>query len=70
MGEGRSINTRRSKVKMDIKPVGWKPDGTHINVLGIIVIIAAVLFTFDPYHWFGDDTPTPKTTTKEVVKEK
>ena len=55
---------------MDIKPVGWKPDGTHINVLGIIIVLATLIFTFDPYDWFTYDNPEKPTKVEKVVKEK
>jgi len=43
-----------------IKPIGWKPDGSHINkgalvVIGLIFIGLYCIFADAPFAWlFGD----------------
>ena len=53
---------------MSIKPVGWKPDGTHVHKGAIALIICFVI----GMHCMASDTPFghPKVEKTPITKKK
>ena len=49
-----------------IKPIGWKPDGTHINKGALLIVVAVLIglyciFADAPFAWlFGQPTIFPE----------
>jgi len=46
-----------------IKPIGWKPDGSHINKGSLLLVVAVLvglycIFADAPFSWLFSTTPT------------
>ena len=55
----------------EIKPIGWKPDGTHVHkgALALVVVILIGLYCIVSDAPFGNSKSVEKVTPKiEVVK--
>ena len=53
----------------EIKPIGWTPDGSHVNkgalfVIALVLIGVYCIFADAPFSWLFDTAPT----VIEVVK--
>ncbi len=49
----------------DIKPIGWKPDGTHVNKPALIIIVCILLGAYCTFS----DAPFGNTKTHTITKD-